>query len=82
MSPLLTSSEAARACYVDLKTIYNWTELGRIPAAIWFRTPGRHLRFHADLFAEWLAQRGFQVPPDVAEGARLAREMRAATRAA
>ncbi|MGB5413913.1 MAG: helix-turn-helix domain-containing protein, partial [Polyangiales bacterium] len=38
---LFTASQIARFCPVDLKTIHNWADRGRIAH---FRTPGRHLR--------------------------------------
>jgi excisionase family DNA binding protein len=39
---LLTGAQMARFCGVDLKTIHNWVNKGKIPH---FRTAGRHLRF-------------------------------------
>ena len=46
---LLTASDLATLCEVDLKTIHNWVDRGRIAH---FRTPGRHLRFRAADVAE------------------------------
>lgn len=60
---LLTASDLASLCEVDLKTIHNWVDRGRIPH---FRTPGRHLRFRAADVAEFLRVWGYSVPRDLA----------------
>jgi excisionase family DNA binding protein len=39
---LLSATQVARFCGVDLKTIHNWVNKGKIPSR---RTEGRHLRF-------------------------------------
>lgn len=39
---LLTATQVARMCGVDIKTIHNWVAKGRIRG---HRTGGRHLRF-------------------------------------
>jgi excisionase family DNA binding protein len=60
---LLTASDLASLCEVDLKTIHNWVDRGRIPH---FRTPGRHLRFRAVDVAEFLRAWGYSVPRELA----------------
>src|SRR5262245_66014061 len=60
---LLTASDLAALCEVDLKTIHNWVDRGRIPH---FRTPGRHLRFRAADVAEFLRTWGYSVPRELA----------------
>lgn len=60
---LLTASDLATLCEVDLKTIHNWVDRGRIPH---FRTPGRHLRFRAADVAEFLRAWGYTVPRELA----------------
>jgi excisionase family DNA binding protein len=60
---LLTASDLAALCEVDLKTIHNWVDRGRIPH---FRTPGRHLRFRAADVAEFLRAWGYAVPRELA----------------
>ena len=60
---LLTASDLASLCEVDLKTIHNWVDRGRIPH---FRTPGRHLRFRAADVAEFLRAWGYSVPRELA----------------
>jgi len=60
---LLTASDLAALCEVDLKTIHNWVDRGRIAH---FRTPGRHLRFRAADVAEFLRAWGYTVPRDLA----------------
>jgi len=65
---LLTASDLAALCEVDLKTIHNWVDRGRIPH---FRTPGRHLRFRAADAADFLRTWGYAVPRELAKsGAR------------
>ncbi|WP_044248962.1 helix-turn-helix domain-containing protein [Chondromyces apiculatus] len=60
---LLTASDLASLCEVDLKTIHNWVDRGRIAH---FRTPGRHLRFRAADVAEFLRAWGYAVPRELA----------------
>lgn len=60
---LLTASDLAGLCEVDLKTIHNWVDRGRIAH---FRTPGRHLRFRAADVAEFLRAWGYTVPRELA----------------
>lgn len=60
---LLTASDLATLCEVDLKTIHNWVDRGRIAH---FRTPGRHLRFRATDVAEFLRAWGYSVPRELA----------------
>lgn len=60
---LLTASDLATLCEVDLKTIHNWVDRGRI---VHFRTPGRHLRFRAADVAEFLRAWGYNVPRELA----------------
>jgi excisionase family DNA binding protein len=62
---LLTASDLAALCEVDLKTIHNWVDRGRIAH---FRTPGRHLRFRAADVAEFLRAWGYTVPRELARG--------------
>lgn len=56
---LLTASDVAQLCEVDLKTIHNWVDRGCIPH---FRTPGRHLRFQAIDIANFLREWGYAIP--------------------
>jgi excisionase family DNA binding protein len=60
---LLTASDLAALCEVDLKTIHNWVDRGRINH---FRTPGRHLRFRAADVVEFLRAWGYTVPRELA----------------
>jgi excisionase family DNA binding protein len=60
---LLTASDLARLCEVDLKTIHNWVDRGKIRH---FRTPGRHLRFRAVDAVEFLRVWGYAVPRELA----------------
>jgi excisionase family DNA binding protein len=60
---LLTASDLATLCEVDLKTIHNWVDRGRIAH---FRTPGRHLRFRAADVADFLRAWGYAVPRELA----------------
>src|ERR1700677_5150509 len=62
---ILTASDLATLCEVDLKTIHNWVDRGRIAH---FRTPERHLRFRAADVAEFLRAWGYSVPRELARG--------------
>src|SRR5262249_48657345 len=62
---LLTASDLAALCEVDLKTIHNWVDRGRIAH---FRTPARHLRFRAAGVAAFLRAWGYPVPRELARG--------------
>lgn len=65
MKELLTASDVARLCHVDLKTIHNWVERGEIQH---FRTPGRHLRFRRADVVEFLRRFGYPIPSDLESG--------------
>jgi excisionase family DNA binding protein len=59
---LFTASDLATLCEVDLKTIHNWVDRGRISH---FRTPGRHLRFRAVDVVDFLRTWGYAVPREL-----------------
>jgi PleD family two-component response regulator len=56
---MLSATQVARFCAVDLKTIHNWVNRAKVPAA---RTAGRHLRFRPLDVAEFLRTYGYDVP--------------------
>jgi excisionase family DNA binding protein len=56
---LFTASDVAGFCDVDLKTIHNWVNRGKLAH---FRTTGRHLRFHRLDVLEFLRAYGYPVP--------------------
>jgi hypothetical protein len=56
---MLSATQVARFCDVDLKTIHNWANRGKVPA---MRTEGRHLRFRPLDIADFLRQYGFGIP--------------------
>jgi excisionase family DNA binding protein len=56
---LMTASDVAVFCEVDLKTIHNWADRGHIHC---FRTPGRHLRFKPEDVATFMQRQGYDVP--------------------
>ncbi len=58
------ASDLAGFCGVDIKTIHNWCNKGRLPH---FRTPGRHLRFQPAAVKAFLEGQGFEVPATVLE---------------
>ncbi len=58
----LTASQIARFCQVDLKTIHNWADRGRISH---FRTPGRHLRFRRPHVLDFLRKYGYPIPGEL-----------------
>jgi excisionase family DNA binding protein len=55
----LSATQVARFCDVDLKTIHNWANRGKIPGT---RTEGRHLRFRPLDVVDFLRTYGFDVP--------------------
>jgi len=63
---LLIASDVARFCQVDLKTVHNWADKGKI---VCFRTPGRHLRFRAPEVLTFLRTFGYPIPPDLTAAA-------------
>jgi len=62
MGKLFTASELAGFCDVDLKTIHNWCDRGRVEH---FRTPGRHLRFKPRDVKAFLEAYKYDVPAEV-----------------
>jgi excisionase family DNA binding protein len=56
---LLTATQIAAFCDVDLKTIHNWADRGKIRG---WRTSGRHLRFRRADVVEFLRAYGFPMP--------------------
>jgi len=62
---LLTASQLAAFCEVDLKTIHNWAERGRMR---FFRTPGRHLRFRRVDTLDFLRRYGYPIPEELLLG--------------
>jgi len=62
---LLTASQLAAFCEVDLKTIHNWAERGRMR---FFRTPGRHLRFRRVDTLDFLRRYGYPIPDELLRG--------------
>jgi excisionase family DNA binding protein len=64
---LLSATQVARFCGVDLKTIHNWANKGKIPC---HRTPGRHLRFRPLDLVEFLREYELGLP-DSLRSARL-----------
>jgi excisionase family DNA binding protein len=63
---MVSATELARFCSVDLKTIHNWTNAGKIPG---HRTKGRHLRFKRLDVVDFLRSYEFIVP-EALRGAR------------
>jgi excisionase family DNA binding protein len=56
---LLTATQIAAFCSVDLKTIHNWADRGKIRG---WRTSGRHLRFRRLDVVDFLRAYGFPIP--------------------
>jgi excisionase family DNA binding protein len=55
----LSATQVARFCGVDLKTIHNWANKGKIPCT---RTAGRHLRFRPLDVVDFLRTYGIDIP--------------------
>jgi excisionase family DNA binding protein len=62
---LLTATQIAAFCDVDLKTIHNWADRGKIRG---WRTTGRHLRFRRLDVVDFLRTYGFPIPDALKEG--------------
>jgi excisionase family DNA binding protein len=56
---MISATELAAYCAVDLKTIHNWTNGGKIPG---WRTKGRHLRFRRLDVVDFLRSYEFALP--------------------
>ncbi len=56
---VLTATQIAAFCDVDLKTIHNWADRGKIRG---WRTEGRHLRFRRLDVVDFLRAYGFSIP--------------------
>jgi excisionase family DNA binding protein len=61
---LLTATQIAAFCGVDLKTIHNWADRGKIRG---WRTTGRHLRFRRLDVVDFLRAYGFPIPDAMRE---------------
>lgn len=59
---LFTAAQLAGFCQVDLKTIHNWVDRGKIAH---FRTPGRHLRFRRADVLQFLQTTGYPIPEEI-----------------
>jgi excisionase family DNA binding protein len=61
---LLTATQIAAFCSVDLKTIHNWADRGKLRG---WRTSGRHLRFRRLDVVDFLRAYGFSIPDALRE---------------
>lgn len=59
---ILKASDIAALCAVDLKTVHNWVDLGRIES---FKSPGGHLRFQPPAVVGFLERFGYDVPQEL-----------------
>lgn len=59
---LLSASDLARYCQVDLKTVHNWVERGLVRH---FRTPGRHIRVRRQDAVDFLRRYGYPLPQEL-----------------
>jgi excisionase family DNA binding protein len=57
MGPVLTTFEIANLCGVDITTVINWVESGKLPA---YKTPGGHRRVRREEFLRFL--KAYQLP--------------------
>jgi excisionase family DNA binding protein len=62
---LLSATRVAEFCDVDLKTVHNWANRGKIPG---IRTAGRHLRFRRLDVVDFLRAYGFGIPEALRQG--------------
>jgi hypothetical protein len=56
---MLSATRVAAFCEVDIKTVHNWANRGKIPG---IRTRGRHLRFRGLDVVDFLRAYGFEIP--------------------
>jgi len=56
---MLSATQVARFCGVDLKTVHNWANRGKISGT---RTAGRHLRFRPLDVVDFLRAYAFDLP--------------------
>jgi excisionase family DNA binding protein len=61
---LLTATQIAAFCDVDLKTIHNWADRGKLRG---WRTSGRHLRFRRLDVVDFLRAYDFAIPDALRE---------------
>lgn len=59
---IMKATDLARFCEVDLKTIHNWVERGKID---YWRTPGQHLRFTREAVVTFLQKWGYPIPDEL-----------------
>jgi|HubBroStandDraft_2_1064218.scaffolds.fasta_scaffold37293_4 hypothetical protein len=62
---MLSATDLARFCDVDLKTVHNWEKRGKIRG---MRTTGRHLRFRRLDVVDFLRAYGFALPEALRHG--------------
>ena len=60
----LTTYDVSRYLHVDLTTVINWCEQGKLPA---YKTPGGHRRVEPERFMEFLKAFKLPVPPEFRE---------------
>jgi CheY-like chemotaxis protein len=63
--PMLSATRVAEFCDVDLKTVHNWENRGKIRGV---RTAGRHLRFRRLDVVDFLRAYGFALPEALRQG--------------
>ena len=59
MDEILTTFEVAKLCGVDITTVINWTESGKLVA---YKTPGGHRRIRKDEFIKFLKAFNLPIP--------------------
>lgn len=59
----LTTYEVSRYLHVDLTTVINWCDQGKLQA---YRTPGGHRRVQPESFLSFLKEYNLPVPPEFA----------------
>lgn len=63
-TPPLTTYEVSRYLHVDLTTVINWCDQGKLLA---YKTPGGHRRVQPESFLQFLKEFSMPVPPDFIE---------------
>jgi excisionase family DNA binding protein len=64
MKELFTTFEIAKLCKVDITTVINWVNAGKLQA---YKTPGGHRRIRKNDFLKFLKQYNLPVPKELGQ---------------
>lgn len=64
MKKIYTTFDIAQLCNVDISTVINWIDSGKLQA---YKTPGGHRRIRQDNFLQFLKSYGLPIPRGLGE---------------